>query len=329
MKFKKLLQLSATSMAIVTTGMLGSMGIAYAAYPDRPITLIVPWAAGGGTDATARVIGSLLEKELGKPVNIINRTGGNGVVGHQAIASAKPDGYTIGLITVEITMMHHMGLTKLGPNDFTPLALMNVDPAAITVSASSPYKSMDDLVKAIQANPGKLKASGTGQGGIWHVALAGMLKSLGVDHNAVNFVPSKGAAPAMLELVSGGIDIVPASLPEARAMIDADKARPLVVMAAEPSALYPKVPTLKSTTGSDWQLAVWRGIAAPKMMPPEVQVKLAAALKSVNESKDYRDFMAKLGYGVAYADGPGFGKTMQETDRSMGVTLRALGLSKE
>src|ERR1700710_2739968 len=83
-------------------------GAAQAAWPERPITLIVPWGAGGGTDATARIIGSRLEKELGQPVNVVNRTGGSGVVGHQAISSATPDGYTIGMITVEIAMMHHM-----------------------------------------------------------------------------------------------------------------------------------------------------------------------------------------------------------------------------
>src|SRR2546428_3607607 len=86
---------------------------AFAAYPERPITFIVPWGAGGGTDATARIIGSLLEKELGQPVTVVNRTGGNGVVGHAAIASAPPDGYTIGMATVEISMMHWQGPTEL------------------------------------------------------------------------------------------------------------------------------------------------------------------------------------------------------------------------
>lgn len=118
---------------------------AFAAWPERPVTLVVPWGAGGGTDATARIIGALLEKDLGQPVNVVNRTGGNGAVGHQAIASAAPDGYTIGIATVEISMMHHQGLTKLTPRDFTPLALMNFDPAALTVSHDSPYKSFDDL----------------------------------------------------------------------------------------------------------------------------------------------------------------------------------------
>src|SRR3990167_6676727 len=91
-------------------------------YPSRPITMIVPWGAGGGTDATARIVASLLEKELGQPVNVVNRTGGNGVVGHTAIATAAPDGYTLGMITVEISMMHWAGLTQLTPSNHTSLA---------------------------------------------------------------------------------------------------------------------------------------------------------------------------------------------------------------
>lgn len=305
-----------------------SMGAAHAAWPERPITLLVPWAAGGGTDATARIVGALMEKELGQPVNVVNRAGGNGVVGHHAISSAPPDGYTLGMITVEISMMHHQGLTQLTPRNFTPLALMNVDPAAITVSAASPYKTMDDLVKAIKANPGKLKASGTGQGGIWHLALAGMLKDMKVDPSAVPFVPSNGAAPAMLDLAAGGIDIAPVALPEARSLIDAGKARPLAIMANAPAALYPQVPTLKSATGSEWTMGVWRGIAGPKGLPAEVQARMEAVLKKINDSKEFRDFMATRGFGVAYADGPAFGKFMDKGDADMGQTLQALGMAK-
>ncbi|MFS0757755.1 tripartite tricarboxylate transporter substrate binding protein [Noviherbaspirillum sp. 1P10PC] len=305
-----------------------SVGAAHAAWPERPITLLVPWAAGGGTDATARIVGALMEKELGQPVNVVNRAGGNGVVGHHAISSAPPDGYTLGMITVEISMMHHQGLTQLTPRNFTPLALMNVDPAAITVSATSPYKTMDDLVKAIKANPGKLKASGTGQGGIWHLALAGMLKDMKMDPTAVPFVPSNGAAPAMLDLAAGGIDIAPVALPEARSLIDAGKARPLAIMANAPAALYPQVPTLKSATGSDWTMGVWRGIAGPKGLPAEVQTRMETVLKKINDSKEFRDFMANRGFGVAYADGPAFGKFMDKGDADMGQTLQALGMAK-
>src|SRR6187455_3594853 len=122
-----------------------------AAYPERPITLIVPWGAGGGTDATARILGTLLEKELKQPVNVVNRTGGSGVVGHSAIAQSPADGYTIGLITVEIGMMHWQGLTDLKGSSYTPLGLVNADPAGLQVRADSPYKSVKDLVDAMKA----------------------------------------------------------------------------------------------------------------------------------------------------------------------------------
>jgi len=107
-------------------------------YPSRPITMVVPWGAGGGTDATARIVAALMEKEMGQPVNVVNRTGGNGVVGHSAIATAPADGYTIGMITVEMSMMHWAGLTELNPREYTPIALMNIDAAAVTVRADSP-----------------------------------------------------------------------------------------------------------------------------------------------------------------------------------------------
>lgn len=205
---------------------------------------------------------------------------------------------------------------------------MNVDPAAVTVSASSPYKNMGDLITAIKANPGKLKASGTGQGGIWHLALAGMLKDLKIEPSAVPWVPSNGAAPAMLELAAGGVDIVTAALPEARALIDAGKARPIAVMANSPAALYPNVPTLKSVTGSDWTMGVWRGVAGPKGLPANVQAKMETVLKKINESKEYRDFMSGRGFGVAYADAAGFGKFMEKGDADMGQVLRSIGMAK-
>ena len=153
----------------------------------------------------------MLEKELGQPVNVVNRTGGSGVVGHSAIAQAAPDGYTIGIITVEIAMMHWQGLTDSDRRSYTPLALVNADPAGFQVAADSPYKTRQGgRSTAIKANPGKLKASGTGQGGIWHLAIAGMLH--GPEDRSgrrVPWVPSNGAAPGLQDLVAGGVDIVP------------------------------------------------------------------------------------------------------------------------
>jgi len=303
-------------------------GAAQAAWPERPVTLIVPWGAGGGTDATARIIGSLLEKELGQPITVVNRTGGSGVVGHQAIAAAAPDGYTIGLITVEIGMMHWQGLTDLSGASYTPIGLVNSDPAGLQVRADSPYKTANELVAAIKANPGKFKASGTGQGGIWHLAIAGMLKDLKVDPAAAPWVPSNGAAPGLQDLVAGGVEIVPCSLPEARSLIDAGKVRSLAVMNDAPAALYPNVPTLKAATGSDWKLGAWRGIAAPKGMPAEAHDKLVAAIRKVAASKEYTEFMAQRGFGVVYLGPDDFGKFMARSDADLGATMKAVGIAK-
>src|SRR5215475_419260 len=165
------------ALAALAAASLLVAGNAQGAFPERPITLIVPWAAGGGTDAVARQIAQMLERDFKQPVNVVNRTGGSGVVGHQAIASAAPDGYTFGLITLEINLMHWVGLTDLTFEKFTPIALVNQDPAAIHVKADSPYKNVKELFAQIKANPNKLTASGTGQGGSWHVALAGLMQA--------------------------------------------------------------------------------------------------------------------------------------------------------
>ena len=316
------------ALAAIAAGAALAVGHAAAAWPERPVTLIVPWGAGGGTDATARIIGSLLEKELGQPVTVVNRTGGSGVVGHQAISSAPPDGYTIGLITVEIGMMHWQGLTDISGASYTPIGLVNSDPAGLQVRADAPYKTVADLVAAVKANPGKFKASGTGQGGIWHLAIAGMLKDLKVDPAAVPWVPSNGAAPGLQDLVAGGVEIVPCSLPEARSLIDAGKVKSLAIMADAPAGLYPNVPTLKAATGSDWKLGAWRGIAAPKGLPNDVRDKLVAAIRKIAASKEYTEFMASRGFGVVYLGPDEFGRFMAKSDADLGATMKAVGIAK-
>jgi putative tricarboxylic transport membrane protein len=301
---------------------------AQAAYPDRPITFIVPWGAGGGTDGTARYFAAMMEKELGQPVNVVNRTGGSGVVGHSAIAQAPADGYTLGMITVEITMMHWQGLTDLGPGSYTPLALVNTDPAGFTVRADSPYKTVKEALDAAKANPGKLKASGTGQGGIWHLALAGLMDDLKMAPNSIPWVPSNGAAPAMQDLVAGGVDIVTCSLPEARPLIDAGKAKPLAVMDDKRAALFPDVPTMQQAIGVSYSVAAWRGIAGPKGLPADVQTKLIGTIQKIAESKEWKDFAASKGYGTAWAPGAEFGAFMAKGDAAMGKTMKAVGLTK-
>jgi tripartite-type tricarboxylate transporter receptor subunit TctC len=320
---------AASTAAAAAVAGLGLKPASAQAYPARPVTVIVPWGAGGGTDATARIVAALLEKELGQPFNVVNRTGGSGVVGHTAIATAAPDGYTIGMLTVEISMMHWQGLTELGPRSYTPLALMNEDPPGIQVSSTSPYKTVKELADAIKAAPaGKIKASGTGQGGIWHLALVGWLQAMGLPANHIAWVPSNGAAPAMQDLAAGGLDLTTCSVPEARAIIEAGKARSLAIMAPARNPIFPDVPTLKEAMGIDYSTGAWRGIAGPKDLPADVATKLTASLKKVFDSKEFKEFMANRGFGTVWGNAAEFAAFMDKGDAAMGVAMKAAGLAK-
>jgi tripartite-type tricarboxylate transporter receptor subunit TctC len=319
----------AGASALGAAATLPSLVQAQTAWPNRPVTIICPWGAGGGTDATARIIANIMEKELGQPFNVVNRTGGSGVVGHSAIATAPADGYTLGMITVEITMMHWQKLTELNPTSYTPLALMNEDPPGVTVSASSPYANIKALADAIKAStPGKFKASGTGQGGIWHLALIGWLQAMGLKPDHVAWVPSNGAGPAMQDLAANGIDLVTCSIPEARALVEAGKAKSLAIMASDRNAMFPNVPTLKEGAGVDYSVGAWRGIAAPKGLPADISAKIVASLKKANDSKEFRDFMSNRGFGVKWADPAGFAQFMNNGNNAMGTAMKAAGLAK-
>jgi tripartite-type tricarboxylate transporter receptor subunit TctC len=308
---------------------LARPALGQARYPARPVQVIVPWGAGGGTDATARIVATLLEKEMGQPFNVVNRTGGSGVVGHSAIAQAAPDGYTIGMITVEICMMHWQGLTDLKRTSYTPLALLNEDPPGVQVNAASPYQDVKALADAIKASrPGQFKASGTGQGGIWHLALAGWLGAMGLRADHVRWVPSNGAAPAMQDLAAGGVDLVTCSVPEARAIIEAGRARSLAVMAPARNPQFPNVPTLNEALGINYSVGAWRGMAAPLNTPPAIAQALTAALQKVWNSDDFKTFMNARGFGMTWADANGFAAHMERTDANLGAAMRAAGLAR-
>ncbi|MCO6419975.1 tripartite tricarboxylate transporter substrate binding protein [Siccirubricoccus sp. KC 17139] len=304
-------------------------GLAQSRYPARPVQIVVPWAAGGGTDAVARMIASLLERDLGQPFVVVNRTGGSGVVGHAAISTARPDGYTIGLLTLEIAMLHWIGLTELTPRSYTPIALMNQDPAGVLVNASSPYEDIRGLAQALQAAPPRrLKGSGSGRGGSWHLAFVGWLRTLGLGADHVLWVPVEGAALGMQELAAGGVDLAACSLPEGKAMIDARRVRPLAVMAQERIGAFAEVPTLKESLGTDYAAGLWRGIAGPPGLPEEVRQLLGAALGRVSRAEEFTRFMAARGFGTSFAEAAEFAAFMDRSDAAMGQALRDVGLAK-
>ena len=149
-------------------------------WPTRPVTLIVPFSAGGGADINARILATFLEREIGQPVRVVNRTGGSGIVGHTTVAAAKPDGYTLGYVTVELGIMHWTGLTEITHEQFDLIAMFTATPGAVIVRHDSPYRSVTDLFDQIKqiangaTSERRLLASGSGRAGIWNLVFAGI-----------------------------------------------------------------------------------------------------------------------------------------------------------
>jgi tripartite-type tricarboxylate transporter receptor subunit TctC len=303
-------------------------GPALAEYPERPITLIVPWSAGGGTDAVGRMIAEGLSSELGQPVNVVNRTGAGGIVGHTAMIEADPDGYTIGLATAEITTYAGIGTSPISAADMTPIGLMNFDASAFNVRQDSPWADANAALADIKANPGKYKASGFPVGAAYHLAFAGFLNDNGIDPTTIPVVPSQGAAPGFQELVADGVAIVPSSLPEAASMRDAGLVRTLLVLSAERLAAYPDVPTAKEAVGTDSVGGTWRGVVGPKGLSDDTTAKLGDALAKVYDSATFQDFMASRGFGVQWLPAAEFGDFMTAAATKNADVIGKLGLKQ-
>ncbi len=317
------------ALALVATWL--SPASTQAKVPSRPVQFIVPWAAGGGTDRIARLVAVLLEKDLGQPVTVVNRTGGGGMLGHTAGATAAPDGHTITMVTVELSMMHWMELTPLRQiptyKDFTPVALLNIDPAGVQVAANSEWKTVKDLLDYVKSNPGKVWAAGAPKGGVWDLARAGMLKTAGIPVDAMPFVPSTGAATALQELVAGRVQVVTASLVESRPLINAGKVRALATMAEKRDPAFPDVLTLKEL-GLNWSIGTWRGIALPKGTSPEIVAVYEKAVAKIVKSKEFVDFMKNAPFGILYKAPADFSKFLAEQDELMGVLMKEVGVTK-
>jgi len=296
--------------------------------PERAVTYVIPWGAGGGTDANSRVLASMLQEKFGVPFNPVNRTGGNGVVGHSAIATADPDGYTIGSATVEITMMSHLGITKLNQSNITPIALVDIVPAAVFVGKESPFKTLKDVLDYAKKNPGKLTASGAAQGGIWHLALAGLLQSSGLPADAIRWVPSEGAAPALQELIAGGVDVATPSLSEGKALVEAGEIRALAVMNPERLSALPNVPTTKEAAGTDWSMSAFITVSGPEGLPKEIQCSYEKAVLDIFNTKKWADFKVSRGSEVVKMGSADLTKMLTQTYDRLGAAMKAVGVAK-
>jgi tripartite-type tricarboxylate transporter receptor subunit TctC len=274
----------------------------------------------------SRTVAAHLEQELGVPVNVINATGGKGVTGHSRGMTARPDGYTLTMITLELNMMHWIDLTELTIHDCIPLMSLNEDYGALFVRKDSPWTSLQELEAAIAAAPGGLKASGTTTGGAWHLALAGWLTAIDLPPDAVTWISSTGAAPSLQELISGGLDMVCCALPEANALLASGQIRPLGVMAPERAQGYEDVPTF-AELGTDWSLGGWRALAVPLDTPEPIRERLLTAIERMVTGKSkvagltFSQAMEQERFDHTYRSGTELQQFLEHTDQKLGALL--------
>lgn len=297
-------------------------------YPTKPIQIICPWSAGGGTDRTARYIAEALSKELGQPVNVVNKTGGNGSVGHQYGADAKADGYTITNITFDICALNHLGYSKLTPASFKPLMQFNEDSAAVTVSVDSKYNTLTDLFDDIASMPaGTFTFSGSAIGSAWDLSRLALFKAAGIDPNKVTYVPSKGAAPAITELLGNHVDVITCSYPEVAPQVEGGSLKTLAVLADERNPQFDNIPTAKES-GIDCSYGTWRGFGVPLDTPDYVVEILIDALTKIVNSQEYIDFMNSNGFGIKIRTGEEYGKFMMSQYEGLESMIKSAGYNK-
>ena len=320
---RKLLALM-TSVSLLTAAPMQAFAQAASDYPSRPIELVVPFGAGGGTDILARVTAEAAKKHSSQPITVVNRPGASGSIGLTEVVNARPDGYKIAMVTVEMAIIPHMGIAKFSPEaDFTPLVRLNADPVVLTVSATSPWKTIEEMVDAAKKSKDPLKFGNAGTGGVSHLAAVALAQKAGTTFN---HVPFQGNAPAVVALLGGHIDAVTASPSEVFSFVQSGKLRALAVLADQRlGGAFAQVPTMKERN-IDLSVGTWRGLAAPKGLPADVLARLSAiALKTANEPA-VKEAMEKQNLGYSVADGETFRKQIANDSALYKQLIDQMGL---
>lgn len=318
------------AFALVLMVLATGTAFAQKKYPSKPITIVCPWSSGGGTDRTARFMAEALSKELKVPVNVVNKTGGSGAVGHVAGALAAPDGYTILNATFEIVILKYLGYADITPSSVIPLFQFNEDAAAVSVKADSPYKDVPSMIAAIKSKPeGTFLTSGSTIASAWDLPRVRMLMAAGIKPSTVKFIPTQGGAtPAITELLGGHVDAVFCSYPEIAPQVAAGAVRTIGLFAEKRDPMFPEIPTMKEQ-GINVVGGTWRGFAVPNGTPAAVVKTLESAFKKITDSQEFKDFMAKNQFGIRIRDSKEFTKFMNEEFAGLEKVMDEAGYLKK
>jgi len=294
-------------------------------YPAKPIRIIVPFAAGGAVDVVARAVGQRMSEQMASPVIIENKPGASANLGAELVAKAQPDGYTVlmganGLAT-NMTLFRNLGFDTA--KDFAPVARIGYAPLVLVVEASSPAKSLKDLIALAKAKPGNLNYGSAGNGQSGHLASELFKLTTKID---VVHVPYKGGSPALTDLMGGRLSFMIINPIEVVANIKSGRLRALAVANPKRIAMLPDVPTFTEAGVPGYDASVWWGLVAPAKTPKDIVAKLSSEVLKALEDEGVKEKLSNLGAVVDPAGPEQFGKFLkEEIDKWAGV-IKASGI---
>ncbi|AXC50646.1 tripartite tricarboxylate transporter substrate binding protein [Paracoccus suum] len=288
-------------IALAAAGLLAGPAIAHAeGFPDRPITIVVPFPPGGSVDSVARLVADELAKSTGKTVVVDNKAGGaGGVVGTTAVANAKPDGYTL-ILDASIHVVTPL-LNKNVPydvkTDFTNIGMVAAGPLLVSTPTNTPANTLAEFFEAYKADPTKYNIATSGYGSAGHLAVEYLIRSAGVDAQVVAY---KGAGPALNDLIGGQVQLMADPMASSLPHVKGGKLKALAVTSLERSPLAPDVPTVGESGMEPFEMLSWYGLWAPKDLDPEAAAYLTKAVETVVKSDSYKTRIEAMGFEPVY-----------------------------
>ncbi|XAH22403.1 tripartite tricarboxylate transporter substrate binding protein [Xylophilus sp. GW821-FHT01B05] len=317
--------LSRIRRCLALAALCGFASLASAAYPDKPITLIVPWAAGGSTDILARALAEQLTKSMGQPVIVDNRAGASGNIGSNFVAKAKPDGYVLLIGSMSTHAMNPALIPNMpfrGVEDFTPIAQMANVVNTLVVNPSVPAKNVKELIAYARAHPGKLAYASAGGGSTNHLSAVLFEKAAGIE---MLHVPYRGGAPAVMDTVADQTQVLFSAGTQTLPHVKADKLRLLAVTESKRSALLPDVPAVAETLPG-YELGVWYGAFGPANMPKDLVDKLNTEINTALANPQLRARMDAMGVEIVKGSAEQFATVLQRDAERYGKIIRDLGI---
>jgi tripartite-type tricarboxylate transporter receptor subunit TctC len=314
------------SFLVLAAGLLG-VGHAKAAWPERPVVVVVPFAAGGIADVIARLAAEQLRAAFKQSFVVENQPGGAGIIAAERVAKARPDGYTLLSTPIfQITMAQFTHRVTFDPvKDFKPIAGIAASPFAITVGGLFPANTLPEFIAYVKARPGQLTFGSAGTGSLTHVSSAVFLRSAGLD---MVHVPYRGVAPAFTDLIAGHIDMLSASPVELKPYLDSGKVKALAVTSAERSGQLPQIPTIAETLKSP-PVVTYNGLLAPAQTPDEIVSAIVRALNAPATAAGFRALLAEVGADPIVGTPEQFARIIAADTEQWRSIVRDLNLTAE